>query len=286
MARYFYITLLAVTLVSCGAGRKESLQAIARADSLELVMARQDTVLNTVFTSLNEVMENLQTIKERENIITRAVSGDGESHHYALHRIPADIDALDSLLLVNRRTITQLHGNVRELKSTSLKVSALEKLIEVLSDRVNSNDNEVSDLRRELSERNMQVRSLSNEVDGLSKRGNELETEVRETGALLNMAYYRSDLQKTLLREGVVYKTGLIGRTLKVNENRSLESFTKIDIRTFDRLRIEGASPVLLSAHPDDSYEFVRDKSGLLWLAILDKSSFWKYTRVLVVSYK
>ena len=61
----------------------------------------------------------------------------------------------------------------------------------------------------------------------------------------------------------IVYKSGFIGRTLKINESRSLDSFTKVDIRHFDSVVIGQKKVTLVSSHPAGSYEFVQDEKGV-----------------------
>ena len=79
----------------------------------------------------------------------------------------------------------------------------------------------------------------------------------------------------------------VIGRTLKINESRSLDSFTKVDIRHFDSVVIGQKKVTLVSSHPAGSYEFVQDEKRVYEsLIIKDKRKFWEYSKVLVISYK
>lgn len=90
-----------------------------------------------------------------------------------------------------------------------------------------------------------------------------------------------------MLAKEIVYKSGFIGRTLKINESRSLDSFTKVDIRHFDSVVIGQKKVTLVSSHPAGSYEFVQDEKGVYEsLIIKDKRKFWEYSKVLVISYK
>ncbi|MDR2885648.1 MAG: hypothetical protein LBU95_02560, partial [Rikenellaceae bacterium] len=223
-----FVLLCVVLCILSGCGRRAQ-QAAAEVDSLKLVMAHQDTMITGVFRQLDRIMTNLQAIKERENIIAATVA-EGELHDYTLGRISADIAAIDTLLHENRRVIESLRANSDELRRAHINVGTFDRLLDQLSAQLNTNDSQIVELRRQLEERNIQVKTLTGTVAGLTQKGEMLEDQVRVSGELLNIAYYIVDSQKELLKHDVITKTGFIGRTLKVNENRSLDSFTKIDI--------------------------------------------------------
>ena len=125
------------------------------------------------------------------------------------------------------------------------------------------------------------------QVSDLSVEKASLEGDLKTQSDILNTGYYMVGPEKELLQKEIVYKSGFIGRTLKINENRSLESFTQIDIRNFDGLKIGHRKAVLVSSHPAGSYEFVMNGDGVFEeLQIKDKTKFWEYSKVLVVSYK
>ena len=136
----------------------------------------------------------------------------------------------------------------------------------------------------ELSE---QVEGLNTQVSGLTETNASLQGEVKGQTDILNTAYYIVGSERELLAKEIVYKSGFIGRTLKINESRSLDSFTKIDIRNFDSVLIGQKKVTLVSSHPAESYEFVQDDKGIYEsLIIKDKKKFWEYSKVLVISYK
>jgi len=52
-------------------------------------------------------------------------------------------------------------------------------------------------------------------------------------------------------------------------------------------VKIGHKKATLVSSHPAGSYEFVMNDSGVFEsLVIKDKSKFWEYSKVLVISYK
>ncbi len=288
MKKVLAVALVALAVLSCNNNvKQQQAQADATIDSLRVVMAQQDSLISSVFHSLETVVGNLQAIKQRENIINQAViSESGRLGESSVARISDDISAIDSLLQRNKKTIESLRGYVGALKQSKLQVQTLEALVSKLSAQVTKGDTEIAALRRQLEERNFEVSTLNTAVSGLTEERAILQTEVVAKSDLLSTAYYISDSKKNLIKNNIVNASGFIGRTLKINENRNLDSFVKIDTRTFDRLPIDGKKPVLVSAHPAGSYQFTVDQGGVEWLQILDAAKFWELTKVLVVSYK
>ena len=284
--------LLVGLLASCGRSSENGSSA-KRNDSLERVVAQKDSVINDVFASMNAVAENLSAIKLRENIINASLDG-GEIPKQSAVKINEDIAAIDRLLQENRRTINRLQQSADQLKKANVRVASLEKLIAQLQSQVESKDQEIVVLRKNLENMNVQVAQLSEQVTGLhtqvsdlSEEKASLEGDLKTQSDILNTGYYMVGPEKELLQKEIVYKSGFIGRTLKIHENRSLESFTQIDIRNFDGLKIGHRKAVLVSSHPAGSYEFVMNADGVFEeLQIKDKTKFWEYSKVLVVSYK
>lgn len=292
MKKIVYLIVLLTPLFSC-VGKRSAERLAGEKDSLSVALAAKDSVINEVFASLNDIAENLNAIKVRENIITTAV-GNGEIRKQATVQIGEDIEEIDRLLQSNRETIARLERSAARLKKADVKVASLEKLIGEMSAQVETKDAEIAALRKDLKELNVeveelhtQVSGLGTEVDSLNRAKNRLEGEVKTRDDLLSVAYYIVGSQKELLEKEIVYKSGFIGRTLKINENRSLDSFTQVDIRNFDEVIIGKRDVVLVSSHPAGSYEFVmNDNRVFSSLVITDRDKFWEYSKVLVISYK
>ncbi len=292
MKKIVYLIVLLTPLFSC-VGKRSAERLAGEKDSLSVALAAKDSVINEVFASLNDIAENLNAIKVRENIITTAV-GNGEIRKQATVQIGEDIEEIDRLLQSNRETIARLERSAARLKKADVKVASLEKLIGEMSAQVEAKDAEIAALRKDLKKLNVeveelhtQVSGLGTEVDSLNRAKNRLEGEVKTRDDLLSVAYYIVGSQKELLEKEIVYKSGFIGRTLKINENRSLDSFTQVDIRNFDEVIIGKRDVVLVSSHPAGSYEFVmNDNRVFSSLVITDRDKFWEYSKVLVISYK
>ncbi|HAY30814.1 MAG TPA: hypothetical protein DCX97_04795 [Alistipes sp.] len=279
-------------LASCTGGQKTE-RLTSQNDSLAVAVAQKDSVLNEVFSSLSTVTENLNAIKSRENIINENIDK-GEIPKGTTTQINEDIEAINQLLIANRQTIARLQQSADQLKKANVKIGSFEKLIAQLNAQIESKDQEIKILKQNLENMHVQVAELTEQVSGLNTQVSgltaektSLEGEVKTQNNILNTGYYIVGSEKELLSKEIVYKSGFIGRTLKINENRSLDSFTQVDIRNFDDVKIGHKKATLVSSHPAGSYEFVMNDSGVFEsLVIKDKSKFWEYSKVLVISYK
>ncbi len=294
MKKYFILFVILAPLFACvnnqGTSREQMQQTN---DSLNGVISQKDSIIDDIFVSLNAVAENLNTIKTRENLISKNMT-DGEVPKSTTTQISEDIEAINRLLIENRETIARLEQNAELLRKANVKIGSLEKLIAQMTSQIESQDQEIKVLKQNLAEKNVQVQNLTEQVSGLNTQVETLATEkaslegeVKTQDNILNTGYYIIGSEKELLSKEIVYKSGFIGRTLKINENRSLDSFTQVDIRNLDHVMIGQKKATLVSSHPAESYEFVMSEDGIFEsLQIKDKQKFWEYSKVMVISYK
>lgn len=282
---YLLSGLLLMLTASCG-GRQEKTELTVANDSLSTVIGAKDSIIIEVFSSLNDIVANLNAIKERENIVTGLFRNEELQTEPTL-KIKEDISALDKLLVANRNTIRKLEANISSLKKSSVRIPHLDNLLSELKTQLADRDIEIRALKTEVEAMYIQVDSLKIEVNDLNGRNSALENEIENTTEVLNNAYYIVGSQKELLDKGIVYKSGFIGKTLKINENRSLDDFTRVDIRKFNEIILGKQNVRIISAHPDASYEAImKDKNTTSSIVILDKAKFWEYSKVLVIVYK
>lgn len=262
-------------------------------EELKAKIVQKDSLIESVFLSLGEITGNLNQIKEREEIITARVSN-GELPQEPISQIEQDIEEINRLLEKNREMIAALRSSSAQLKESRQRVASLESLLEQMTQQVEQKDREIAALKKELQEMDFEVSAmalnveeLEGQVDDLTRSHEELKGEIREQKEVLNTAYYIVGSRKELLDKEIIYKSGFIGRTLVVNENRSLEAFVEVDKRLFDEVIIGQKNIDIVTSHPAESYEFVmNDNNVFLSLVITDRESFWKYSKVLVISYK
>ena len=91
---------------------------------------------------------------------------------------------------------------------------------------------------------------------------------------------------------GIVSKSGGfigIGRRQGTNSEMPLDRFTQIDRTKVTTIPINMKRAVVVSKHPENSYELVMDENDskqVSYLRILNPAKFWELTRFLVISTK
>lgn len=290
MKKIVYFALILLISASC-VGRRSVKELQGQKDSLQVALQERDSIIGEVFSSLNNITENLNLIKSRENIITYSISSASEIKKSTTAQMSEDIASIDSLLQKNKSRLSALE---RMLNKSNIKIASLEKLIKEMSVQIENKNKDILALNKELALKSSQIVSLNEKVDELggdvsklSSENKNLSGEVRSKTELLNSAYYIIGSEKELVEKEIVYKSGFIGRTLKINENRSLDSFTPVDIRNFDEVIIGKKKMTVVSYHPSGSYEIVKnDKGEVLSLTITDRDKFWQDSKVLIIAYK
>ena len=118
MKKILYLFAL-LLLASCTGGQKTE-RLTSQNDSLAVVVAQKDSVLNEVFSSLSIVTENLNAIKSRENIINENIDK-GEIPKGTTTQINEDIEAINQLLIANRQTSPGCNSRPTSLKKRTSK---------------------------------------------------------------------------------------------------------------------------------------------------------------------
>lgn len=281
------ITLFIVGAFSC-VSRQTAKQLTSQKDSLALVAAAKDSILNDVFASLTAISENLDMIKSRENIVT---AQSGELNRETKTKIAEDIQEIDQLLLENRQTIERLKNSAEQLRKANVRIAKLDKLVATLNAQIDQKDREITSLKENLEKRNVEVKQLTSKVATLNSTVAELdikraalEIQVDNQARELNTAYYIVGTAKELIAQGVITKSGFLKKTFKVNGNTDINNMTRVDIRTTSGFKINHKRIAIASTHPSDSYTLVKNANGEIEkLEIKDRVRFWESSRVFVV---
>lgn len=281
------ITLFIVGAFSC-VSRQTAKQLTSQKDSLALVAAAKDSILNDVFASLTAISENLDMIKSRENIVT---AQRGELNRETKTKIAEDIQEIDQLLLENRQTIERLKNSAEQLRKANVRIAKLDKLVATLNAQIDQKDREITSLKENLEKRNVEIKQLTSKVATLNSTVAELdikraalEIQVDNQARELNTAYYIVDTAKELIAQGVITKSGFLKKTFKVNGNTDINNMTRVDIRTTSGFKINHKRIAIASTHPSDSYTLVKNANGEIEkLEIKDRVRFWESSRVFVV---
>ena len=276
---FFVIIILTNFLVSnCSKGSDESENSIK--DSIENVtgnfngkLNEKDAAIQELVSSFNEIQENLNTIKEKEKIISKVTSdGDVKSKE---DQIKEDIQSIYDLMAKNKDRIGSLS---KKLKNSKLKIEGLEKMIENMQATLNLKDSEIEELKTK-------IEGLNVELSNLTTNYKAVENESNQKTEIINTAFYAIGTSKELKENNVITKEGGIiglGKTTKLSSDFNKEYFTKINIEKTTSINLGAKKIKMLTTHPSSSYKLIGEKP-IEKLEITNTKEFWSASKYLVI---
>jgi predicted nucleic acid-binding Zn-ribbon protein len=278
--------LVAGALLSIGSltftGCKSDPEAVKNplADSLAAVngnlsgqLNEKEAALQEFIASFNEIQENLNTIKEKEKIVT-SESGKGDVKSKQ-GQIKEDIQSIYDLMAKNKSRIGSL---TKKLKDSNLKLEGMEKMIENLQMSIDLKDAEIADLKTKMEGLNIELSSLNTNYKAVS-------AESAGKTEMLNTAYYAIGTSKELKEKKVISREGGfvgLGKTTTVNSDFNKEYFTKIDVEQALSINIGAKKAKIITVHPKNSYKLIGEKP-IEKLEITNPKEFWSASKYLVI---
>ncbi|RLD67673.1 MAG: hypothetical protein DRI95_04445 [Bacteroidetes bacterium] len=288
MKQLLFSVLMASILISCG-NSSEIEQLQAERDSLLQIANNKDETINDFMQSFNEIEANLETIKQKENIISLKTHGDIELDDTAKDKINDDILAIYELMKRNNDKLNSLR---KKLQKANIKASEFEKMIQRMTDQLAAKTEEINTLKNDLARLNIDIENLNFEIANLNSNVDTLmaEGEVKDElieiqDQKLNTAYFVFGTKKELKKNNVITSEGGfigIGRMQKIMENFNKDYFQTIDIRTTTSVPLLTKKAELITTHPANSYYFAGGEQ-IDSLVIKDPVQFWSVSKYLVI---
>ncbi|MEI6122864.1 MAG: hypothetical protein WCQ95_04480 [Bacteroidota bacterium] len=240
---------------------------------LQAQLNQKDSTTNDMFSFINEVEDNLNTIEASQMKISESKKGNNEVKGDVKESIKEHIQNINTLLEKNKQLVAKLEGALRK---ANMKGDALQKTIDMLNLQITQKDGEIADLKIQLEKLNFTVADLNAKVVDLSAQNDQKNMTIDQQTVELNTAYYVIGLRKDLKTKGVI-----IGE--KVSQKVNPESYVKVDIRYLAEIPLNVKKVKLLTTHPDGSYELVMKGKVIDKLAIKNAKSFWSISKFLVL---
>ena len=276
--------LVAISLVStslffnsCGNGEKE---VNPLADSLQNVnsglsgkLNEKEIALQEFISTFNEIQDNLNTIKEKEKIVTQSsTGGDVKSKE---DQIKEDIQAIYDLMGRNKSRINSLS---RKLKASNLKLEGMQLMIENLQASLNMKDEEINDLKNKIESLNIELSSINTDYK-------DIQGESEAKTVIIKTAYYAFGTSKELKEKNIITKEGGfigLGKTNKLKEDFNKEYFTKVNIDEATVINIGAKKAKIITTHPSSSYKLIGEKT-VEKIEITNPEEFWSVSKYLVI---
>jgi len=278
----FFCLILVVLLASCGGKNSPEYKLLqAQKDSLELANVKISSDMDDILSLLNEVEDNFNNIKSAENYLSVQATTQGDLLPTTRERIQSDMQLVTETLKKNKERIAELE---KKLKNSSIKSVQLQNTLDNLRTELSEKTMALVNLQNELVQRDQKIEELTESVTSLSSEVQNLRTEtysqqetIKQQAAALNTVYYCFGTAKELKNQKI-----LVGDELGTNFNR--DYFIRIkDARTLSEVPVYAKKAKLITKHPENSYELVKDESGNVICKIIDPANFWSLSKYLVI---
>ncbi len=289
MKKLAYLTLLLLPLLfSCNQKEVERLQQ--ENDSLRNIVQQSDYTVQQYLAAFNEIQENLNKIKQKENIITVQTSGvEGELSDDVKDQINDDILTIYQLMEQNKIKLDEMK---KQLKRSKYKNKELLKTIQLYEEQLQAKDKEINTLKNKLAELNINIEQLNQEIadlktniDTMKELTQEQQQKIKEQEEMIYTAYYIIGTKKELIEKGALTREGLLAK-LEISGDFNKDNFTKIDTREVTEIPIMAKKVEIMSKHPSSSYQLVEDNGIINAIKITDPAAFWETSKFLVIMTK
>ncbi len=255
---------------------------------------QKDSLLNGFLSAFEQFQNNLDLIKEREDVI-EVSSNDPEMIRKGTDQINEDLRTIGDLLDENRTIIDDLNS---QLEKTNNQNSRLRSSVARLTKQLEEKDAEITLLTEQLSAKDFQIESLTrmntalaDARDTLMAKSVDLETQVDSQSSQisaqieeieaqrtsLNTAFYITGTKKELKQQNVLVS----GK--KINSGFNPAAFTQIDITEIKNIPISSKKVEIMTYHPSDSYKLNEEGKEISQLEIVNPEEFWRTSKYLVV---
>lgn len=288
MKKVFVICLSTVVfMASCVQNSKEYKQMKAENDSLKIESARNSAELNEMLAILNEVEEDIQSIRDAENYLTMQQQTGVELNQTKRQQIKQNMQLITETLKKNKQQISELED---KLNKSSINSSALRKTIQRLNSEMDQKALMIATLQEDLAKKNIRIQELDEMVAALNEdvevlaATTELQTQaLNQQDKELHTAYYCFGTAKELKDQNILSGGGLFSKSKALEGDFNRDYFISIDIREVKDIPLFASKAKLRSNHPDGTYEFAKDGDGNLTLKIINEDLFWSLGKYLVI---
>ncbi len=259
---------------------------------LEEELQQRDSAYNEIIDIMYGVERKIERIKERENLISNVSSNDDFTKADKLQMVN-DMSLIDSLIVQSNETVARL---VAKLDNANINLNSFKNRVNQLSNELKERKKSIAVLREELKDKDIVIEEMTADIKSLEYRVDTQEATLETQMAKINMqqeelnkAFFAIGSEKSLVEDGLVSKEGgflWFGKTNELDPDASKEKFSEIDIRTTNRVIVDAAKVDLITEHPSESYEIVKEGDVIKYIDIKNPDKFWEISKYLVVAVK
>jgi DNA repair exonuclease SbcCD ATPase subunit len=282
---FFAVAAIIVALSSCTGPSKEEYRL--KTDSLYQALAEKDKTQTDLINGMVEISDNLQKIKEKENLVSLNAAEAGDNPDMK-DRINEDIKMMYDLMVENQEKIAKLE---KQLRSSNQSNSNMKKLIASLNEQLKEKTLEIVSLQEQLKEKNIQIDELNfkltttkSSLDSVSTVSKQTSDKLDQTTTELYAGYYVIGSSKELKTKGIVNSEGFLNMKKKVlNKDFDKSYFTEVDTRQINEINTDNKSVKVMTNHPASSYKLIKGSDGNMSIVIKDQKAFWSVSKFCVI---
>lgn len=287
---FFSLTFVALifAMVSCNNDEAE-LAAQRTQDSLQNIIDSKDGEIDALFEMLNQIEDNLAMISAKYGTVQQLRQKGVEGNYNVKGEINDQLANIESMLEANKKRISELNS---KLSSLGKQNAELQEFVAKLETRVAEQESQINNLMNELAQNKIVISNLNKNVNDLTVANQEKDNTIAQQIAEANKAYFIVGTYSELRDLGIVSKSGGfigIGKKQTTLANMPIEKFVQIDRTKVTTVAVNMKNAVVISSHPESSYELVTDENNekvTAYLRILNPALFWQQTKYLVISTK
>ena len=274
------VLALAFAFTSCDFETQAFKDMRYQRDSIQHLQQTQLDELLGYMDIVQDVDSSFEAIRESQNMLSMVSYEEGKQG--VKQRVQENIYMISNLLAENNAKIAELEERLNE---SDLKNTKFQKTINRLKKDLKAKNAEIAKLYKDLESKNFKIDSLLVENQIVGQRAAELTAlseaqlaQLTAQDAALHTAYFFMGTRKELKSNDINVKDKDSGYKTSL--------FTPVDVRTFDRLETGSKSEKILTKHPENSYELVRDENKVYTLVIKNPTEFWNASRYLIIQVK
>ncbi len=256
-----------------------------RGDALAVKLHQRDSLVNEYVTTLNQIEQDLNFIKEKENLIGTQ-SEDPEFKADSRQTIREDIQLVNNLLEQNKKKIAELQ---KKLRNSGIEVNGLNDKMKMLAETIEQRDKSIEELKANLAEKDVEIAQMNQQIVQMDSLVGVKNGVIDEKQHELNKAYIAYGNYKDLKEKGIITKEGgflWIGQNISLKEDFTQDQFEQIDITQTTTIPVNAKKAELITEHPAGSYEWVKDDETIAYMVINNPSEFWKVSKYAVLETK
>lgn len=247
-------------------------------------LSQRDSIINQWVLVFNEVESDIKKITARENMLNMQ-SMNPEITPDKKKEILAEIQLIREMIDQNKKKLASLNS---QLRNSGIKMASLQARIDTLDANMVLRENDMAALKTELVDRNFEIGQLNEKVDTMQVVIADKESKISVQTEEMNKAYVVSGTYKDLKEKGLLVKEGGVlglGKKESLQENFTNDKlFTTIDITETLTIPVNSKTAKLVTEHPADSYELVKDDADqIAYIEIKDPANFWRISKYAVI---